>query len=175
MCSFRYALGRSTSIVSTIVDYIIEDWDKLEVAYQEQMKLEINEAFEFLSEILEAYSSPISTEEDFEQYSSRHTTKHKYQNQSFEPGFPDPFVFEIFLKSSHIISAGYNRTTKILYVKFKPNSVYKYHDFPEPAFKEFINASSHGKYLNKNIAYKFKYECCSEPNQPYRGHTFLPE
>jgi hypothetical protein len=64
MCSFRYALGRSTSIVSTIVDYIIEDWDKLEVAYQEQMKLEINEAFNrlgFISSIDRPYWNKIIT------------------------------------------------------------------------------------------------------------------
>jgi DnaJ-class molecular chaperone len=130
---------------------------------------EINAAYEFISEVLESTPSDVN----FEQYSKQYKTEHKYKNHSFEPGFPDPFVFEIFLKSSHIISAGYNRATRLLYVKFKPNSVYKYHDLPSSVFDDFINAPSHGKYLNKNIAYKFKYEHCSEPNHPYKGNSFI--
>ena len=145
---------------------------KSEIAHNKA--LEINEAFEFLSEAQETYAvPPTSAEYDFDKYSREYKTKHTYQNQSFEPGFPDPHVFEVFLKSSHIISTGYIRNTKILYVKFNPNSVYRYYDVPESTFEDFINAPSHGRYLGENIAHKFKYERCSEPNQPYRGNQNL--
>jgi hypothetical protein len=48
MCSFRYALGRSSGIATNIIDYIIMDWDKLEVCQREQVKNEIQEAFDRL-------------------------------------------------------------------------------------------------------------------------------
>jgi len=148
--------------------------DSLKFEVANNKTLEINEAFEFLSEAQETYTAvPTSAEYDFDKYSRKYKTKHTYQNHFFTPGFPDPLVFEIFLESSNIVSAGYMRTIKILYVKFKPNSVYRYYDVPQSTFEDFINAPSHGRYLGENIAWKFKYERCSEPNQAYRGNQNL--
>jgi hypothetical protein len=44
VCSFRYALGRTTAMVSTIVDYLIDDWSYLEPWQHDQIKKDINNA-----------------------------------------------------------------------------------------------------------------------------------
>jgi len=46
LCSFRYALGRQTSIVSVIVKYLLEDWHELEYWVQEQIKKDIQSAID---------------------------------------------------------------------------------------------------------------------------------
>jgi hypothetical protein len=44
MYAFRYSLGRRTGAVSEVVDYIKENWHKLEPFTQDQMKHEIEDA-----------------------------------------------------------------------------------------------------------------------------------
>jgi len=46
LCSFRYALGRQTSIVSVIVKYLLEDWNGLDEWVREQIKRDIRNAIE---------------------------------------------------------------------------------------------------------------------------------
>ncbi len=46
LCSFRYALGRRTAMVSTVVEYLIEDWGWLKPWAQLKVQREIEEAFE---------------------------------------------------------------------------------------------------------------------------------
>lgn len=43
-CAFRYALGRRTYVVSTIIEIILENWDNIPVNRQEMFKSEIREA-----------------------------------------------------------------------------------------------------------------------------------
>ncbi len=44
MYSFRYALGRKTYAVSTVSDYLIENWHRFKDHTKEQMIKEIEEA-----------------------------------------------------------------------------------------------------------------------------------
>ncbi len=83
-------------------------------------------------------------------------TQHTYNRKSFTPGFPDPDVFEVFVKSSHIVSAGYNRTTATLYIKFDGNVVYSYIHVPESVFSAFMSAESHGKFAHRNIYHQYE-------------------
>ena len=46
VCSFRYALGRQTCIVSTVVDYLIADWEGLNDWQQKQIREDIEHAIE---------------------------------------------------------------------------------------------------------------------------------
>ena len=135
------------------------DEDKKKIATQRMQ--ELNEAHEFLSEILENYDDSklkrdIHTAQDYTNYHTRHT----YQNKEYTVGFPESDVFEIFLKSSFIVSTGYNKFTRTLYVKLQSNKLYKYYDVPESVFKEFINSDSPGRYANKYIFHNFRYEIC---------------
>ena len=43
LCAFRYALGRRTYIVSTVVDLVLHNWDNIPEHDKTLMKKEINE------------------------------------------------------------------------------------------------------------------------------------
>lgn len=119
----------------------------------------INEAYEFLSELTEEQelSSPTSSRTTVH---NTYQTRHTYRRQSFTPGFPDPSVFEVFVKSSNIVSTAYNDATRALYLKFHNGATYRYHDVPRWVFDELLAAASHGRYANKNICHSFRYERC---------------
>lgn len=46
VCSFRYALGRRSAMPSIVVEYLKEDWHKLEEWQQKQIKGDIRHAIE---------------------------------------------------------------------------------------------------------------------------------
>ena len=121
----------------------------------------INVAYEFLSEVLECnggiYHAPVETNHQAWSASDMEP-KRTYEGKAYTVGFPDEFVTEIFLKSSHIVSTGYRSKTETLYIKFSGNIVYKYISVPSQIFEEFLAAESHGKYANKNIYLKYRQE-----------------
>lgn len=45
-CAFRYALGRSTYVVSVVVQEIIKEWNNLHSQTKRNIKTEINEAID---------------------------------------------------------------------------------------------------------------------------------
>ncbi|HPE06222.1 MAG TPA: hypothetical protein PLW50_00720 [Smithellaceae bacterium] len=45
-CAFRYALGRSTYVVGTLVDIIGSNWDQMSPLHREMYKREIREAID---------------------------------------------------------------------------------------------------------------------------------
>lgn len=127
---------------------------------------EINIAYEILTEIYEQTGSKkITIHEKGKNYSA----SHRFAKTTFTPGFPDESVFEIFVKSSNIVSIGYNPHSQVLYIKFQDNLVYMYFNVPNSIFNDFINAPSYGKYGHRNIYYSFEYRRCTEPNRPYSG------
>ncbi|MFM9965976.1 MAG: KTSC domain-containing protein [Planctomycetaceae bacterium] len=132
---------------------------------QEKMKA-INNAAEFLSEVLESnggsYRAPGETgrANAGETCSSADLQpKHTYQGKTYNSGFPDPTVTEIFLRSSHIISTGYSRATRTLYIKVTW-AVYRYLNVPETVFESFLKAPSHGKFRHWEILHRFREELC---------------
>ena len=60
------------------------------------------------------------------------------------------------VKSSHIEAIKYNPKTKILYMLFKPNSIYAYYDIPADLYRGLLRAKSVGHYHNENILGKYK-------------------
>lgn len=128
---------------------------------------ELNAAYELLTELLEEGWSPSqpqgSTDHSGGAAAGSHAsykTRHTYQGEAFAPGFPDPLVVEVFLKSSHIISTGYDKARAWLYIKFTGNRVYRYHGVPEQVFEQFVGAESHGKYAYANIYRVFRTDRC---------------
>jgi hypothetical protein len=121
----------------------------------------INLAYEYLSELLEenggTYFSiePLDTSEKWDW--SEIQPKRRYEGKSYTSGFPDTQVIEIFLKSSHIISVGYNEKSKRLYIKFSGNIVYCYFDVPVFIYNSLLAADSHGKYCHSYIYKKYRY------------------
>ncbi len=64
----------------------------------------------------------------------------------------------IQVNSSNIRSIGYEASSSILEVEFTSNEVYQYLNVPEYLFQQFLNASSHGQFLNDNIRYNYRYQ-----------------
>lgn len=55
------------------------------------------------------------------------------------------------VESSNISYIGYDYDTQELYITFSKGDTYKYNNVPEQVFKEFLEASSVGKYYINNI------------------------
>ncbi len=122
----------------------------------------INAAFEYLSELLERDPLPCSTPRANTTSTSNpqqaYRTQHTYNRKPFTPGFGDPNVFEVFVKSSHIISIGYDHTKGTLYIKLEGDYVYAYLHVPETVFSDFLAAESHGKFAHRYIYRQYEYE-----------------
>lgn len=61
------------------------------------------------------------------------------------------------VRSSNLASIGYDAESHILEVEFKTRTVYQYFNVPESVFVAFMNAQSHGKFLNEYIIDNFRY------------------
>lgn len=127
----------------------------------------INQAFEYLSTLLER-SDPIILSARFVSRVAPRTPvspKPRPSRQQSTQGFPDPSVFEVFVRSSYIYSIGYNRSTQILYIKFYRKEamrfdIYRYLEVPEAVFRNFLEAESKGRFANRFIYPRYRYEPC---------------
>ncbi len=61
------------------------------------------------------------------------------------------------VSSSNIASIGYDHDSQVLEVEFLSGGVYQYYSVPEYVFDELMSASSHGRYLAKNIKGTYSY------------------
>ena len=75
----------------------------------------INAAYEYLSEVLEAGLVPpkarmadATSTSSWRSAADAYRTRRTYQQQPYRAGFPDQSVLEVFVKSSNIVSIGYN-------------------------------------------------------------------
>ncbi len=62
------------------------------------------------------------------------------------------------LESKMFTSSAYNAAKQILYLRFTSGEVYRYFEFPEKQYPEFLDAESHGRYFLSNIRNQFSYE-----------------
>ncbi len=83
--------------------------------------------------------------------------RHRYSWQAYSDGFPDASVTEFFLNSSHIVSAGYNKVRRLLYLKFLGDEVYLYFDVPVFIFDHLLHARSPGKYAMRFVYKRFRH------------------
>gem|GEM_PF-6961701 len=83
--------------------------------------------------------------------------RHRYSWQKYSEGFPDSSVAEIFLNSSHVFSAGYNKNRWVLYLKFLGDEIFVYFDVPEFIFQHLLLAHSPGKYAMRFIYGRFRH------------------
>jgi len=61
------------------------------------------------------------------------------------------------VRSSNLASIGYDNENHVLEVEFKTETVYQYFNVSESIFIAFMNAQSHGKFLNEHIVDNYKY------------------
>lgn len=64
----------------------------------------------------------------------------------------------ILVNSSNIRSIGYDNQSSILEVEFTSGDIYRYFGMPEYLYQQFLNASSHGQFLNDNIRHNYRYQ-----------------
>lgn len=119
----------------------------------------INAAYEFLSEITEDQVIP-AAESPAARAHDEYRTRHTYQKRGFQPGFPDPTIFEVFVKSSMIVSAGYDLGRRVLYLKFHNGAIYRYFEVHRAIFDGLLRAESVGRYVHAEIFGRFKYQSC---------------
>ena len=62
------------------------------------------------------------------------------------------------VNSSNIRSIGYDQQSGVLEVEFSSADVYQYFNVPEYLYQQFLNASSHGQFLNEHIRYNYRYQ-----------------
>ena len=124
---------------------------------------EVNNAYEILTEHIKINGPVQISEAQIQNTSSARTASpsHKYANHTSTSGFPDAAVFEVFVKSSNIVSAGYNSHTRKMYIKFHRGGVYEYSEVPEHVWDEFMKAESHGKYAYQYICWTYSYRRCT--------------
>ena len=67
-------------------------------------------------------------------------------------------IIVLDFKSSNIESFWYEDDSKMLHVRFRNESLYRYSEVPQDIFYNFMESESKGKYFNKNIRTSFKYE-----------------
>ncbi len=62
------------------------------------------------------------------------------------------------LESKMFLSAAYDAKAQILYLRFRSGDVYRYFEFPDGLYQEFLNAESHGRYFRSHIRDHFRHE-----------------
>lgn len=60
------------------------------------------------------------------------------------------------VKSSNIISVGYDETTSSLYVNY-PSGTYKYYGIKKSVYESLLTSPSKGRFMNKNIKGQYRY------------------
>ena len=62
------------------------------------------------------------------------------------------------LESKMFLSAAYDAEHQILYLRFRSQDVYRYFEFPDDRYREFLNAESRGRYFLSHIRDRFRHE-----------------
>ena len=62
------------------------------------------------------------------------------------------------LESKLLAASAYDGGANILWLRFRSGDVYRYFDFPEPQYREFLNTESRGRYFLSSIRNQFRYE-----------------
>jgi curved DNA-binding protein CbpA len=97
---------------------------------------EINKAFEYLKNTYAQFDS------EFEKDAS---------------DFSINWDVRLRVESSNLDWVEYYHKLRILIVAFRTGGIYFYEDVPELIYNELIHSPSKGKYLHKNIAYRYPY------------------
>jgi len=67
-------------------------------------------------------------------------------------------MYRTTVNSSNIKSIGYDAASATLEVEFSSGDIYQYFNVPDHLYQQFLNASSHGEFLNDNIRYNYRYQ-----------------
>lgn len=61
------------------------------------------------------------------------------------------------VRSTNIVSIGYDSDTSVLEIEFYSREVYQYTNIPQRLFDDFMTSQSLGRYFAQNIKGKFSF------------------
>jgi len=61
------------------------------------------------------------------------------------------------LESKLLAASAYDAGKQILWLRFRSGDVYRYFDFPEQQYREFLEAESQGRYFLSRVRNHFRY------------------
>jgi hypothetical protein len=61
------------------------------------------------------------------------------------------------VRSSAIVSVGYDAASQVLEMEFTDGDVYQYHDVPEATYVDLLDAPSIGQFVNTVVKEMFRY------------------
>ena len=64
----------------------------------------------------------------------------------------------LLVRSSNILSVGYDVSARVLEVEFQSGNVYRYFDVPESLYQDFMTSGSKGEFFHDNILKEFDYQ-----------------
>jgi len=62
------------------------------------------------------------------------------------------------LESKLLASSAYDAGKHTLYLRFRSGEFYRYFEFPQERYQEFLDAESQGRYFLSHIRNHFRYE-----------------
>ena len=62
------------------------------------------------------------------------------------------------LESKMLLSTGYDAEKRTLYLRFRSGDVYRYFEFSDDEYQQFLESESQGRYFLSNIRDRFPYE-----------------
>ena len=62
------------------------------------------------------------------------------------------------VRSSNLVSVGYNENTRTLEVEFRGDSVYRYSNVPSGVYEGLMHADSKGSYFHEHIRNLYDYD-----------------
>jgi KTSC domain len=68
------------------------------------------------------------------------------------------------LDSKMFAAVAFVPTTETLYLRFRSGDIYRYFDFPEAQYQEFLKAESRGRYFLTHIRGRFRYQRIAQSN-----------
>ena len=63
-----------------------------------------------------------------------------------------------FFESKLLAASAYDAGKYILYLRFRSGDVYRYFEFSQEQYQEFLDAESRGRYFLSHIRNHFRYE-----------------
>ncbi|WP_354266695.1 KTSC domain-containing protein [Bradyrhizobium sp. I1.7.5] len=60
------------------------------------------------------------------------------------------------VRSSTLVSVGYDETKQLLEIEFRKNSVYQYSGVPKAVYEQLMAAASKGKVFDQRVRDKFR-------------------
>ncbi|HXJ43186.1 MAG TPA: KTSC domain-containing protein [Bryobacteraceae bacterium] len=62
------------------------------------------------------------------------------------------------LESKLLASSAYDAGKHTLYLRFRSGEVYRYFEFPQEQYQDFLDADSQGRYFLSHIRNQFRYQ-----------------